>query len=81
MTIMDNDCDLRPPEVVTPTSVDVQGRVALQSRLYSWTMLYGRVVRLLRDSPFLSEEEIEKLEDRIQAQYEKVPPLVFYSAD
>ena len=81
MTIMDSDSDLRPPDVVTPTPAEVQGRVALHSKLYSWTILHGRVVRLLKDAPFLSEEEIEKLEERIQAQYEKMPTLVSYNAD
>ena len=81
MTIMDSDCDLRPPDLMPSISAQVQARVELQSKLYSWIMLHGRIVRILRDSPCLSEDEIEKLEDRIRAQHEKMPTLVSYSAD
>jgi hypothetical protein len=81
MTVMDSDCDLRPPELAPSAPPEVQARVELQSKLYNWTMLHGRVVRILRDSSFLSEEEIEKLDSRIQAQYEKMSTSVSYSAD
>ena len=81
MTIMDNDCDLRPPDNLGAQTTDIQGRIALQSKLYTWTALHGKIIRILRDSPFLSEEEIDKLDERIQAQYEKVPTTISYDAD
>ena len=81
MAIMDSDCDLRPPDLA-PTPSDTQARVTLQSKLYNWTMLHSKVLRILRDSPFLSEEEIEKLDDRIQALYERsLPPVSHSGAD
>lgn len=81
MTIQDGDCDLRPPDLIEPPAGGLGGRVALQSKLYSWTMLHGKVVRLLRDSPFLSEEEIDKLDSQIQSRYDKMPTLISYNAD
>lgn len=82
MTIQDGDCDLRPPDLIEPPATgELGGRVALQSKLYSWTMLHGKVVRLLRDSPYLSEEEIDKLDSQIQARYDKMPTLISYNAD
>jgi hypothetical protein len=81
MTITESDCDLRPPDLVPSTSPEIQARVELQSKLYNWTTLHSRILRILRDSPFLSEEEVEKLDERIQAQYEKMPKAVSHSAD
>jgi hypothetical protein len=81
MTILDVDCDLRPPDLLLGHDVEPQGRVALQSKLYSWTILHGKVVRLLRDSQFLSEEEVDKLEDRIHTQYTKMLPMVALDPD
>ena len=76
MTISDEDCDLRPPDLLAATDVEPQGRIALQSKLYSWTILYGKVVRILRDSQFLSEEDIDKLEERIQSHNAKMLRMV-----
>ena len=81
MIIQDGDCDLRPPDLIEPLAGELVGRVALQSKLYSWTMLHGKVVRILRDSPYLSEEEIDKLDSQIQARYNKMPTLISYNAD
>jgi len=81
MTIQDGDCDLRPPDLTDPPATELGERVALQSKLYSWTMLHGKVVRLLRDSPSLSEEEIDKLDSQIQARYDKMPTLISHNAD
>jgi len=81
MTIQDGDCDLRPPELIESPTGELGGRVALQSKLYSWTMLHGKVVRLLRDSSYLSEEEIDKLDSQIQSRYDKMPTLISHNAD
>jgi len=81
MTISDEDCDLRPPDQLAATDVEPQGRIALQSKFYSWTVLYGRVVRILRDSQFLSEEDIDKLEERIQSHYGKMLRMVALEPD
>jgi hypothetical protein len=82
MSIMDNDCDLPPPDIsAINLQPETQDRVALHAKLYSWTLMHGRVIRLLRDSSYLSQEEIDKLDDRIQAQYDKMPRLVAYNVD
>lgn len=88
MTIVDNDCDLPPPDAFfsssSATSEHQQqppGRISLHTKLYSWTIVHGRVFRLLRDSSYLSQEEIEKLDDRIQAQYDRMPIHPSYNAD
>jgi hypothetical protein len=74
MTVQDGDCT---PDLVEPTG-ELGGRVALQSKLYIWTMLHGKVVRLLRDAPYLPEEDVDKLESQIQARYEK---MLSYNTD
>lgn len=77
MSVTDSDSDLPPPDSIsTLQSHDPQSRVALHAKLYGWTVLHARVIRLLRDSSFLSQEEVEKLEERINAQYEKLPALM-----
>ena len=83
MTILDNDCDLPPPDLSAPNLplTGAQGRIAYQSKLYSWIMVHGKVVRLLRDSPYLTQEEIEKIDDMIQVQSERMPTVVSYHAD
>ena len=74
MAITDSDCDLPPPENASTFPLpEPESRVALHAKLYSWAVLHARVVRLLRDSSFLSPEEIEKLDEKINAQYEKMP--------
>ena len=77
MTINENDCDLRVPDVSgrSPLPEDQQQRIGLHSKLYSWSISHGRVVRVLRDCEFLSEDEVEKLGDKIQAQYDKMATL------
>jgi hypothetical protein len=82
MSITDNDCDLPPPDISAMNlQPDIPDRVALHAKLYSWTLMHGKVVRLLRDSSFMSQEEVEKLDDRIQAQYEKMPRLATYNPE
>lgn len=83
MTITDSDGDLRPPDLLSGvySPPDNQGRVALQSKLYSWTMIYGRVVRQIRDAVFLAEEEVEKLDEWIPAQYDKMPAITSFNPD
>ena len=77
MTIMDNDCDLPPPDVLFPagSTTTTDNRSTMPSKLYSWTVVHGRIYRTLRDSSFLSQEELDKLDDRTQAQYDKMPRL------
>jgi hypothetical protein len=83
LTILDSDSDLPPPDLVSPggPTAEIQNRIAVHSKLYGWTVLHGRIFRLLRDSTYLSQEEMEKVDDRIQAQYEKMPVLLSYNTD
>lgn len=76
MSITDSDCDLPPPENASAfPPPEPEARVALHAKLYNWAVLHARVIRLLRDSSFLSAEEIDRLDERINAQYEKMPTL------
>src|SRR5213595_221781 len=62
MSLTDSDSDLPPPDSPSALqALEPQSRVALHAKLYGWTVLHARVVRLLRDSSFLSQEEHEKL--------------------
>jgi len=73
MTVSDGDSDLPPPDTTaTLQAPEPQSRGALHAKLYGWSILHARIIRLLRDSSVLSLEEIEKLEERINAQYEKL---------
>ena len=70
---VDNDLEVQPPESFSPSSADseVQPRLVFQSKLYQWTMLHGKVIRILRESGVFSEEELAKLNERVQALYTK----------
>jgi|SRR5579859_4139524 len=82
MSVTDSDSDLPPPDSVSSIQPhEPQSRVPLHAKLYGWTVLHARVIRLLRDSSFLSQEEVEKLEERINAQYEKLPALASLNAE
>lgn len=82
MSVTDSDCDLPPPDSApTLPQPEPESRVPLHAKLYSWAVLHARVIRLLRDSSFLSPEEIEKLDERTNAQYEKLPALGTLNAD
>ena len=71
---MDSDLEIRPPESfgLAPSIASENAiRLAFQSKLYNWTMVHGKVIRLLRESSVFSDDEMEKLDERVQALYIK----------
>lgn len=80
-TITNNYLDLYPQHATASTTAGLERRVILQSQLNIWMTIYSEIVQLLRDCPFLSEEIIETLHQRLQAEDEKISALMSYDPD
>lgn len=71
---VDSDLEIRPPESfgLAPSIASESAiRLTFQSKLYNWTMVHGKVIRLLRESNVFSDDEMDKLDERVQSLYTK----------